>query len=42
MIGGRDTNDAEAMALALRKLQLDQRETRHASRAVAHMYVESR
>jgi heat shock protein HtpX len=35
------TNDAEGMALALRRLQLDQRETRHASRAVAHMYIES-
>jgi heat shock protein HtpX len=35
------TNDAEGMALALRTLQIDQRETRHASRAVAHMYIES-
>ncbi len=35
------TNDAEAMALALRKLQLDQREIRNASRATAHMYIES-
>ena len=35
------TNDAEGMALALRTLQRDQRETKHASRAVAHMYIES-
>ena len=35
------TNDAEGMALALRTLQLDQRETKRASRAVAHMYIES-
>jgi heat shock protein HtpX len=35
------TNDAEGMALALRGLQLDQQETKHASRAVAHMYIES-
>jgi heat shock protein HtpX len=35
------TNDAEGMALALRRLRLDQQETRHASRAVAHMYIES-
>jgi heat shock protein HtpX len=35
------TNDAEGMALALRTLQLDQQETKHASRAVAHMYIES-
>jgi heat shock protein HtpX len=35
------TNDAEGMALALRTLQLDQQETRRASRAVAHMYIES-
>jgi heat shock protein HtpX len=35
------TNDAEGMALALRRLQLDNQETRHASRAVAHMYIES-
>jgi heat shock protein HtpX len=35
------TNDAEGMALALRRLQLDHHETRHASRAVAHMYIES-
>jgi heat shock protein HtpX len=35
------TNDAEGMALALRRLQLDQQETKHASRAVAHMYIES-
>ena len=35
------TNDAEGMALSLRRLQLDQQETKHASRAVAHMYIES-
>ena len=35
------TNDAEGMALALRKLQLDQTEIRNASRATAHMYIES-
>ena len=35
------TNDAEGMALALRKLLLDQSEIRNASRATAHMYIES-
>jgi heat shock protein HtpX len=35
------TNDAEGIALALRKLMLDQREIRNASRATAHMYIES-
>jgi heat shock protein HtpX len=35
------TNDAEGMALALRRLQLDQSEIRNASRATAHMYIES-
>jgi heat shock protein HtpX len=35
------TNDAEGMALALRKLQIDQHEIRNASRATAHMYIES-
>lgn len=35
------TNDAEGVALALRKLMLDQREIRNASRATAHMYIES-
>jgi heat shock protein HtpX len=35
------TNDAEGMALALRTLQRDRQETKHASRAVAHMYIES-
>ena len=35
------TNDAEGMALALRKLQRDQSEIRNASRATAHMYIES-
>jgi heat shock protein HtpX len=35
------TNDAEGMALALRKLQLDTQETARATRATAHMYIES-
>jgi heat shock protein HtpX len=35
------TNDAEGMALALRRLQIDQTEIRNASRATAHMYIES-
>jgi len=35
------TNDAEGMALALRKLLLDQSEIRNASRATAHLYIES-
>jgi heat shock protein HtpX len=35
------TNDAEGMALALRRLLLDQREIRNASRATAHLYIES-
>jgi heat shock protein HtpX len=35
------TNDAEGMALALRKLLDDQKEIRNASRATAHMYIES-
>lgn len=35
------TGDAEGMALALRKLMLDQREIRNASRATAHLYIES-
>jgi heat shock protein HtpX len=35
------TNDAEGMALALRRLLLDQTEIRNASRATAHMYIES-
>jgi len=35
------TGDGEGMALALRKLQIDQSSTRHASRAVAHLYIEN-
>jgi heat shock protein HtpX len=35
------TNDAEGVALALRKLLLDQSEIRNASRATAHLYIES-
>jgi heat shock protein HtpX len=35
------TNDAEGLARALRKLKLDTQETAHASRATAHMYIES-
>ena len=35
------TGDAEGMALALRKLQEDTQQTRHAPRAVAHMFIES-
>jgi len=35
------TGDGEGIALALRKLLLDTTETRHASRAVAHLYIEN-
>jgi heat shock protein HtpX len=35
------TNDGEGLALALRKLQLDTQETKHAPRAVAHMFIEN-
>ena len=35
------TGDGEGLALALRKLELDTTETRHASRAVAHLYIEN-
>jgi heat shock protein HtpX len=35
------TGDAEGLALALRKLQVDQTSTGHASRAVAHLYIEN-
>ena len=35
------TGDAEGLALALRKLQQDTQKTRHAPRAVAHMFIES-
>ncbi|MFN0152932.1 MAG: M48 family metallopeptidase [Gaiella sp.] len=34
-------NDPEAMALALRKLQLDQQTVHYADHAIAHMYIES-
>lgn len=34
-------NDPEAMALALRKLQLDQSEIAYADRATAHLFIES-
>ncbi len=34
-------NDPEAMALALRKLQLDTQETRYADRSTAHLFIES-
>src|SRR4051794_11171787 len=39
--GAEITGDAEGLALALRKLQLDTQQTRHAPRAVAHMFIES-
>ncbi len=39
--GAEITGDGEGLALALRKLQLDTQETRHASRAVAHLYIEN-
>jgi heat shock protein HtpX len=35
------TNDGEGLALALRKLLIDTTETRHAGRAVAHLYIEN-
>jgi heat shock protein HtpX len=35
------TGDGEGLALALRKLQIDTTQTRHASRAVAHLYIEN-
>jgi heat shock protein HtpX len=35
------TGDGEGLALALRKLQLDTTETKNATRAVAHLYIES-
>jgi heat shock protein HtpX len=34
-------NDPEAMALALRRLQLDTREVAHADRSTAHLFIES-
>jgi heat shock protein HtpX len=39
--GAEITGDGEGLALALRKLQLDTKETAHASRAVAHLYIEN-
>jgi heat shock protein HtpX len=39
--GAEITGDGEGLALALRKLQLDTTETKHASRAVAHLYIEN-
>ena len=39
--GAEITGDGEGLALALRKLELDTTETRHASRAVAHLYIEN-
>ena len=35
------TGDGEGIALALRKLLIDTTSTRHASRAVAHLYIEN-
>jgi heat shock protein HtpX len=35
------TGDGEGLALALRKLQLDTTETKHAGRAIAHLYIEN-
>jgi len=35
------TGDGEGLALALRKLEVDTTQTRHASRAVAHLYIEN-
>jgi heat shock protein HtpX len=35
------TGDGEGLALALRKLEQDTTETRHASRAIAHLYIEN-
>jgi heat shock protein HtpX len=35
------TGDGEGLALALQKLEVDTTETRHASRAIAHLYIEN-
>lgn len=35
------TNDPEGLALALRRLELDQRELEHVNQATAHMYIET-
>ncbi len=35
------TGDAEGLALALRKLEIDTTQTAHASRAIAHLYIEN-
>jgi heat shock protein HtpX len=35
------TGDGEGLALALRKLEIDTTPTKHASRAVAHLYIEN-
>ena len=35
------TNDPEGLALALRRLELDQQELRHVSQATAHLYIET-
>lgn len=35
------TNDPEGLALALRRLEFDQRELRHVSQATAHLYIET-
>jgi heat shock protein HtpX len=35
------TNDPEGLALALRRLELDQRELQHVNQATAHLYIET-
>ena len=35
------TNDPEGLALALRRLELDQREIQHVNQATAHLYIET-
>lgn len=35
------TNDLEGLALALRRLELDQREIQHVNQATAHLYIET-